>query len=95
MSVYIVAQLKIHDREQYASYSDGFMEIFVKYDGTLLSVEESPEVLEGDWKPTRLVLLEFPHRRAIREFLDDPEYKPLKELRHQVASSSLVAVDGI
>ena len=48
MSVYINAQITIHDREAYNKYEAGFMEIFNAYGGTLLAVEEAPTVLEGD-----------------------------------------------
>ena len=60
MRVYLVAQLTIHDRGTYAKYGFAFMEIFDPYGGKLLSVEEAPEVLEGEWSYTRTVLLEFP-----------------------------------
>jgi len=53
------------------------------------------EVCEGELKPSRLVLLRFPDRAAIRAFLDDPDYRPLAAIRHESATSSLVAVDGL
>jgi uncharacterized protein (DUF1330 family) len=36
------------------------MEIFSKYAGRVLSVDEAPTVLEGQWSFTRTVLLDFP-----------------------------------
>jgi hypothetical protein len=61
MPVYLVAQLNIHDRETYAKYGSAFMDIFNPYGGKLLSVEEAPEVLEGEWalhanRPSRIPL---------------------------------------
>lgn len=53
------------------------------------------EVLEGDWTPTRMVLFRFPDRTAIRAFLNDPDYLPLAALRHEIATSRLIAVDGL
>ena len=60
MPFYVVAQLNIHDRTRYARYESGFMEIFAKYGGSVLSVDEAAKVLEGDWNYMRTVLLEFP-----------------------------------
>ena len=60
MPVYLMAQLNIHDRATYAKYGSAFMDVFNPYGGKLLSVEEEPEVLEGEWGYTRTVLLEFP-----------------------------------
>ena len=48
MPFYVVAQLNIHDRTRYARYESGFMEIFSKYGGSVLSVDEAAKVLEGD-----------------------------------------------
>ncbi|MGP1664608.1 MAG: DUF1330 domain-containing protein, partial [Rhodanobacter sp.] len=52
-------------------------------------------VLEGDWKPTRLVLFEFPNTSAVQAFFDDPEYQPLKALRQRVSKTDIVVVEGM
>ncbi|NKB98945.1 MAG: DUF1330 domain-containing protein [Pseudomonadales bacterium] len=36
------------------------MEIFSKHKRRILSVDEEPAVLEGEWPYTRTVLIEFP-----------------------------------
>ena len=46
MSVYIIAQFTIHDRSQYDIYESGFGEVFAKFDGKMLSVDEEPKVHE-------------------------------------------------
>jgi len=40
LSVYIIARFKIHDRSEYDKYSAGFSEVFKKFDGKMLSVDE-------------------------------------------------------
>ena len=47
LSVYILAKIDITDRQVYAKYEEGFMAIFKRYGGRLLSVDEDPMVLEG------------------------------------------------
>jgi hypothetical protein len=47
MTAYVMAQINIHDRSRYAEYEAGFMAVFAQYEGTMLSVDEAPEVLEG------------------------------------------------
>ena len=47
MSVFVVAQIDIHDRDRYAQYEAGFMDVFAQYDGEILAVDEAPAVLEG------------------------------------------------
>jgi uncharacterized protein (DUF1330 family) len=47
MTVYMVSQLTIHDRSQYDKYESGFAEVFKKYDGKMLSVDEQSMILAG------------------------------------------------
>ena len=42
MTAYVLAQINIHDRSRYGDYEAGFMAIFAKYQGNLLSVDEAP-----------------------------------------------------
>ena len=69
--------------------------LIARHGGEYLVRGGAHQVLEGSWQPTRLVLFRFPDRAAIRAFLDDPDYAPLKALRQRSASADLVAVDGI
>jgi uncharacterized protein (DUF1330 family) len=50
--------------------------------------------MEGDWRPERLVILEFPDRQNATAFLADPEFQDLLALRHRTTTSKLVLVDG-
>jgi uncharacterized protein (DUF1330 family) len=52
------------------------------------------EVLEGDWKPNRLVVLEFPDLAALKAWYHSPGYQQLLALRKQAAISNFVIVEG-
>ena len=52
-------------------------------------------MLEGDWQPKRLVLLEFPDLEAAKRLYASPEYQAAKRLRDGAAGFNLVAVEGI
>lgn len=95
MAVYLVAQLTIHDRERYAEYGGGFMEIFSKYDGKLLSVEESQETLEGDWDYTRTVLIEFPSEAQAKAWYHSEEYQALAQHRFAASDGNIVLIKGL
>ena len=66
MSCYFIAQINIHDEQQYRQYEDGFDDIFAKYDGKVLLVDDSPILLEGNWPYARVVLIRFPDEREAR-----------------------------
>ena len=52
-------------------------------------------MLEGEWSPQRLVILEFESIERLREWYDSPEYAPLKKLRTETTSTEFVVVEGL
>jgi uncharacterized protein (DUF1330 family) len=94
MSVYMVANITIDDRDEYARYEAGFLDAFAKFDGTLLAVDDAQRTVEGEWPHTRTVLIEFPTDEAVREFYDSPEYQAIVVHRHAAARSDIAIVSG-
>ena len=52
------------------------------------------EVLEGDWTPSRGVVLEGSSVEPARRWDFSDEYKPAKAIRRRTAVSSLVIAEG-
>lgn len=90
MTVYIIAQMKIHDRAEYDRYDAGFMEVFEKFDGKLLSVDEEPQLLEGDWTATRSILIEFPSKESAFAWMRSDDYQAIA--KHRLAASTGTAI---
>lgn len=95
MSHYLIAQLEITDREEYGNYESGFMDIFMKYEGKLLSVDEEPQLLEGSWPYTRTVLIEFPSKEAALDWFTSDEYQTLAKHRHNASSGNITMIKGL
>jgi len=95
MTVYIVARITIDDREAYARYEQNFMQVFSMFGGSLLSVEESPHVLEGDWTCTRSVLIAFPTRDMALAWYNSPEYQAILPHRHAGAKAQIAILNGL
>ncbi|MEL7517470.1 MAG: DUF1330 domain-containing protein, partial [Pseudomonadota bacterium] len=81
MPVYMISRMTIHDRAEYDKYEARFTEIFEKFDGKLLSVDEEPQVVGGKWTATRSVLIEFPTKPQLFTWLTSPEYKEIGKFR--------------
>ena len=92
MTVYAIALLNITDRERYGAYQSGFLEIFSRYSGKLLAVDETPVIKEGDWPYTRTVLIEFPDAEAFDNWFNSPEYQTLAEHRHAASTGSIALI---
>ncbi|MDE1467369.1 DUF1330 domain-containing protein [Aurantiacibacter sp. D1-12] len=95
MPAYIIARFTIHDRESYDRYDAAFMPVFAKFNGKLLSVDEKPTVLEGEFNYTRSVLIEFPDKASAKAWMTSPEYREIA--RHRIAASEgqVIMVDGL
>jgi uncharacterized protein (DUF1330 family) len=53
------------------------------------------ETAEGDWKPKRFVILEFPSMEQLRNFYDSPEYVKARKIRQSASKSNLIFVRGV
>jgi uncharacterized protein (DUF1330 family) len=95
MTVYIVAQINIHDRDRYREYEAGFMKIFSQHQGRLLSVDETPEILEGDWPHSRTVLIEFPSSDEAHAWYDSTQYQDLAGHRHAASVGRIAMLSGL
>lgn len=95
MATYIVAQLAIHDRDEYAKYESGFMDIFAQHRGTMLAVDETVHVLEGDWPFTRTVLIEFPSQADADAWYRSDAYQRLMVHRTAASAGNIVTVQGL
>ena len=70
------------------------MAILDEHGGQLVSVDEQPLVLEGDWACTRTVLLRFEIAEAGKAWYDSDAYQTLAQVRFQSATSNIVMVQG-
>ena len=94
MSAYIVVDISVHDTEQYQKYvavAPGYVK---KHGGKYLVRGGQVDIAEGDWKPERLVILEFPSMEHANGLLQDPEYQSVAELRRASTTSRLIVADG-
>ena len=95
MSVYIIARVKIHDRNEYDKYSAGFSVVFKKFDGKMLSVDEDPTVLMGDWDDTRSVIIEFPSKKSAWAWMTSEDYQAIAKHRDAGSTAHSILVNGL
>lgn len=95
MPHYIIATLDIKDRTRYAQYEAGFMDVFSRYQGKMLAVDEEVDVMEGDWSCTRTVLIEFPSAEAARQWYQSKEYTELARHRLAASTGNIALVAGL
>jgi uncharacterized protein (DUF1330 family) len=84
MSAYFILSQTITDPQKYAlEYIPGVLPFLAKYGAEIVVAEMEATSLEGD--PAKgVVVLRFPSEQAIRDFLADPEYQPIKQIRMSI-----------
>ncbi len=53
------------------------------------------EVLEGDWEPKTLVMVEFESMEQAQQWYMSPAYTKAKDILHRAASSNVILVEGV
>ena len=94
MSAYLIADVDVHDPDVYAEYRRRVVPLVQKHGGRFIVRGGAHDVLEGDWRPQRLVIIEFPDMAALNAWYGSPEYATLIALRQGVSRGSLIAVEG-
>jgi uncharacterized protein (DUF1330 family) len=95
MPAYVVANIDVHDKDGYEEYKKLAPASIAQYGGRYLARGGTCEVLEGEWTPKRLVILEFPTAARAREWWASPEYAPARAIRRKTAEGELVVIEGL
>lgn len=95
MPAYVIVETDISDPEQYEQYKAASPGAVASGGGRFIARGGELAALEGDWHPSRIVILEFPDLEAAKRWYDSPEYVEARKLREGAASLRMVAVQGI
>lgn len=95
MSAYIIADVDVTDPLQYEEYKRWSSAAIQAHGAEVLVRGGAVTVLEGDWQPSRVVVLRFPTVAAARAFHDSPEYRRAREARAGAAVMRMITVEGV
>lgn len=95
MTVYVVAQLTIHDPDRYQRYVRRFHDTLRPFDGALLAADDHPEVIEGEWDRDKIVLISFSDHAECQRWMTSPEYQAIAGDRIAATTSTVLRVNGV
>ncbi len=75
MPAYLIVETDIHDPEQYEQYKAASPAAVAAGGGRFVARGGELAVLEGDWHPKRLVVLEFPDLETAKRFYESESTK--------------------
>ena len=95
MAAYVIAQVTITDPQGFEEYRKMVPGTIAHYGGKFVARGGKTEILEGNWDPARLVIIEFENAERARQWWASEEYREAKQLRQRTAQTNLIIVDGI
>ena len=95
MSYYFIAGIKVNDNKDYQKYIDKAGDVFKKYKGEYLSVDNNPLILEGNWGYTRSVLIRFKNMEDFNEWYNSKDYQEILKFRFSAADCDTILVKGL
>lgn len=92
MAAYLVLMQQVHDIDRYrAEYLPGLRPFLEKYGAEVLVAGFDAEPAEGA-PPNSTVVLRFVDAAAAWSLLNDPEYRPVKDIRFSITSEGQAVV---
>ncbi len=94
MAAYVIADVHVDDVETYSQYSARVPATLTPYGGRFAVRGGAITRAEGGWKPSRIVMLEFPDMARLKAWYNGPEYQAILQQRLDSATTSMIFVEG-
>lgn len=95
MPAYVIVEIDVTDPEGYEEYRRLATPTVEAFGGCYIVRGGKTEMLEGDWEPKRIVVLQFDSLERAKEWWGSAEYAPAKAIRHRTAHTRMIAVEGV
>ena len=95
MTAYVVVDIDVHDPLGYEEYKKLAPAAVELYGGKYIARGGETETLEGDWSPSRLVILQFENSEQAKKWLNSEEYRVARSMRHKTADTQMVVIEGL
>lgn len=95
MSAYMICDVAVHNREaliDYLNLAEGTVE---QYSGRYLAQAGQISILEGDWDPQTIVVVEFPNLKTAKDWYNSESYAPALAINPKAMIRSMIVVEGL
>ena len=99
MAAYIIFDVEVTDPTAAAEIKDDYLKLanesLAPFQSKTIVHGGMVEVLEGDWEPKTLVMVEFESMEQAQQWYMSPAYTKAKDILHRAASSNVILVEGV
>lgn len=94
MAAYVILDVDVTDAALYEEYKKLSGPALLPFGGRFVVRGGPVEVIEGQWRPSRVVVLEFPSAERAREWWGSEIYRGAKEIRQRASRGNMILVEG-
>ena len=91
---YFVANIKIVDETEYQKYLEKVDDVFSKYNGKYLAVDQAPKVLEGEWNYSRVIIISFENEDDFNNWYNSKDYQDILQFRLNGSKCDTILIKG-
>ena len=95
MSAYIIVEVEVTDPDKFEEYRKLVPPTIDAFGGRYVVRGGAVESREGDWRPKRMVVIEFDDVDRARAWHDSELYAPARALREASADTRMILVEGV
>ena len=95
MAGYLIADQEVTDQALFDEFARGMLEFVLANNGKYLARGGTTEVVAGNRKPNRIVVIEFESYDKLRDLVNSPNYQRLAEMRSRCCIANTIIVDGM
>lgn len=95
MAVYLIADIRVINAQRYDEYRAVVRGAIRAQGGRYLARTDQIQVLEGNWVPPRIVVIEFPDMAATKAFRKSPAYQKARDICANAAMVDMVLIEGV
>ena len=92
---YVICDIEVTDPVAYEEYKKLAASSVASHGGGYIVRGGATEVLEGEYQPSRVVVLEFPSADDARRWYGSESYGAARQVRAHAARASLTLVEGV
>jgi len=95
MAAYAIVDMTVTDPVSIEQYRKLAGESVAAHGGKFIVRGGHAEVVDGDWKPQRIVVIEFPDFAQAKRWRASSEYAAACEIRNRAARTRMLLVEGL
>jgi uncharacterized protein (DUF1330 family) len=94
VAAYLIVDVTVQNADRFGEYLAGTPTL-ANFGGRWLVRAATGEAFEGDWKPTRIGVIEFPDAERARAWYTSDTYQRHAKIRHEAADTRRVLLEGV